>query len=236
MNKTSIVGFVIAIIFAVICYFASSSLIATIIILVATIAYFLFLVGPRFKKFQKKITRYHDCYCFVNNFLISLSIKESINGAFESASAALDNNFHEEEEEAMKDLTDNEKILYLQRYFPFHIYQLFTDIVLLWCEQGGHILDMSIYLNNQARETEEYILFCQSANRKTLLDFSLLWSFSLVILFILRFALSDFYVYIVNQSFYPYAILSIFFIALFSIEILTRRMTKLEIRGWNNHD
>ncbi|HOZ02716.1 MAG TPA: hypothetical protein PKV57_02820, partial [Bacilli bacterium] len=78
-----------------------------------------------------------------------------------------------------------------------------------------------------------YIIFCQSENRKIVVEFSLLWAFSLLILSILRLVLADFYHSITQQAFYPYAVLCIFLILLFSIELLTKRMTKIDIRGWN---
>lgn len=233
MNKSVIFGLVLSVIFAIICYIASDSIIASSVVFLATILYFLFIIAKRFKTFALKTTRFHQVYCFINNFLISLSIKESIRGAFESAADSLGDDF-QEESDAIVDLTENEKILYLQRYFPFHIYQLFTDVVTLWCEQGGDILSMSTYLTNEIREIEEYILFCESTSRKTSFEFAILWLFSLTILFILRFVLADFYSYILKQTFYPYAIMSIFFIVLLSIELLTRRITKLEIKGWSN--
>ncbi|MFA6675799.1 MAG: hypothetical protein WCS49_02875 [Bacilli bacterium] len=233
MNKTLFIGLVLAIVFSFICYVASDSIFVSAITFVLTIVYFFLVVARRFQKFNAKIKRFHHCFYFINNFLVSLSIRKSISEAFHHAANALDEEF-KEEEEAMKDMMENEKILYLQRYFPFHLYQLFSDIVMLWCEQGGDILLMSNYLYNQARETEEYILYCESVNRKTTIEFSVLWLFSLTILFILRFVLSDFYIYIVKQTFYSYAILGIFLIVLLSIELLTKHMTKIEIRGWNN--
>ncbi len=232
MSKSGLIGLILSIIFAFIGYFATDNIIVSIAVFVLTLSYFVLVIQKRFKKYVKMIKKFHNCYYFINNFIVSLSVKESMNGAFISASETLGQDF-KEEQEGIQDLTENEKIIYLKRFFPFHLYSLFTDIIVLWCEQGGDILTMSNYLCNECRETEEYIIFCQSENRKIVVEFSLLWAFSLLILSILRLVLADFYRSITQQAFYPYAVLGIFLILLFSIELLTKRMTKIEIRGWN---
>jgi len=231
VNKSILIGALLSSIFAFVCHFATENLWISLLTFLLTFLYFSLIINMRFKKFNQMVKRFHDCYYFINNFIVSLSVKESISGAFLTAAESLGEDFLEEQE-GITDLTENEKVVYLRRYFPFHLYVLFSDIVLLWCEQGGDILAMSNHLNNESRETEEYILFCQSENRKIIIEFSLLWSFSLAILSILRLVLTDFYRSIVHQVFYPYAIFCIFLILLFSIEILTKRMTKIDIRGW----
>lgn len=232
MSKSIFIGIILSAIFAFICYFATENIIVSFALFALTLLYFVLVIQRRFKKYFKMITRFHNCYYFINNFIVSLSVKESISGAFASGSESLGQDF-KEELEGIQDLTENEKIIYLKRFFPFHLYSLFTDLIVLWCEQGGDILAMSNYLSNECRETEEYIIFCQSENRKIIVEFSLLWAFSLLILSILRLVLADFYHSITRQVFYPYAVLGIFLILLFSIELLTKRMTKIEIRGWN---
>ena len=230
MSKSVLIGIILSIIFAFICYFATENIFVSFAVFALTLFYFVLVIQRRFNKYFKMIKKFHSCYYFINNFIVSLSVKESINGAFISASESLGQDF-KDEQEGIQDLTENEKILYLKRFFPFHLYFLFTDIIVLWCEQGGDILTMSNYLSNECRETEEYIIFCQSENRKIVVEFSLLWTFSLLILSILRLVLADFYHSITQQAFYPYAVLCIFLILLFSIESLTKRMTKIDIRG-----
>jgi hypothetical protein len=232
MNKSFLIGSILSIIFAFICYFATENIFVSVAVFGLTLLFFGLIIQRRFNKYFKMIKRFHNCYYFINNFIVSLSVKESISGAFLSASESLGQDF-KEEQEGIQDLTENEKILYLKRFFPFHLYSLFTDIIVLWCEQGGDILAMSNYLCNECRETEEYIIFCQSENRKIVVEFSLLWAFSLLILSILRLVLADFYHSITQQAFYPYAVLGIFIILLLSVELLTKRMTKIDIRGWN---
>ncbi|MFA6852192.1 MAG: hypothetical protein WCR34_03440 [Bacilli bacterium] len=233
MNNSIIIGLVLGTIFGFIGYFATDSFLISLIVAGMTILYFSFVINRRFNKYLVMTKRFHSCYFFINNFIVSLSVKESIVDAFSSSSEGLGRSFLDSQD-GIEDLTENEKIIYLKKYFDFHIYYLFSDIIALWCEQGGDIIKMSNYLMGSCRESEEYILYCQSENRKSGIEFCLLWVFSLFILTILRVVLADFYSSITRQVFYPYAIFGIFVILLFSIEILTRRMTNINIRGWYN--
>lgn len=233
MSSVIILGLILSLIFGVIAYFSSCSYLIAGITLVLTLLYFLFILDRRFKKHNLKINRFHQCYSFINNFLISLSIKESILGAFESACEGMGDDFNEELD-AMADFNEMEKVSYLHHYFPFHLYRLFIDLVSLWSEQGGDVIEMSNHLLNEAREIEDYLMFSQRENKKALAEFGVLWGFSLSILFILRFVLNDFYDSIIKQSFYPYSVLAIFIFLLISIEILSWKMTNVNLRGWTN--
>lgn len=235
MNKSILIGTICSLIFGVVSYVASNNLVVSIVVAIITLLYFLILIRKRYYLYQKKIDAFHECFHFINNFIISLSIKGSVSSSYESSI-----NMCSEElisiNYSIKDMNENEKLLYLKRVFKFNLYQLFVDIVDMWCEEGGDILEMTRHLTNELREQEEYISFAEIENKKRLLEFSILWLFSIVILFILRFALNEFYSTICNQFFYPFAIGGFFLIILLSIELITRKIADVEIKGWNNDE
>ena len=178
-----------------------------------------------------KINRFHECYYFVNNFVVSLSIKESLSAAFESVIGYGGESF-KEVLSTINDLPEMDKLKYLQKYFKFHVYRLFTDLLDVFMEEGGDVIKMSQYLINDMRMIEEYIIQTDNMTKRKAFEFITLWAFSLIILVSLRFALSQFYSYIIGNVFYLGGIIIFFLFILFSCHILLTKINKIELRGW----
>lgn len=234
MNKSVLIGVVLSLVFGLVAYVASNSIFVSLTVLLLTLIYFVIVIRKRFSQYEKRIADFYECFHFINNFIVSLSIKASVSSSYESTIKTCSEEIINIDY-SIKGMTDNEKLIYLKRIFKFDFYQLFVDIVDMWCEEGGNILEMSNYLTNELREQEEYLSFVTIENKKKLVEFSVLWLFSLLILFILRFALNDFYSSICNQSFYPFAIGGFFLVILLSIELITREISNLQIGG-NKYD
>ena len=233
MSKFLYIGLIVASLLGIACYLGTNSLLLAIVLIAITLMYFLFIISKRFINFDKKIKRFHECYFFVSNMIVSLSIKNSISAALENLKSSMSDEFLEEME-TMKDMNENEKLSYLQRYYPFHFYQLFVDVVNLWIEQGGDIIKMTDHLSYQAREVEEYIIYSTSNNKGKLLEFIILWLLTVSIVIVLRFALSVFFVSVSKQLFYQIGIFLIFIFLLFSVELMSRRMCDIQIKGVEN--
>ena len=221
-------GLILGVIFAVIAFISTNTIWVALAVMGLTIIYFLFIVNPTFKKMQDKTTRFHECYRFINTFIISLSIKGATKGTLETTVSSMSESF-KKEYELLLDMSEGEKIHYLHKYFNFHIYQLFTDLFDLWEEEGGNILDMSTHLINECRLVEEYINECSSISKKKIGEFSILWTFSLIILVVLRFSLSTFYTMLTKQMFFQVSIIGIFAFLLVSIHIFLSKVSKIEI-------
>ena len=234
MNFT-LVGIVVSFVLAGINFIASQNIFTTISIFFITILFFVLIVKKQTMKNQLKIHRYHQCYQFINSFIISLNVKGSMNAAIQSSYETADEST-KEVLDSIKELNEEEKIAYLCKYFKFDLYRLFVDTVNLWNEEGGDILRMSQYLINQARLKEQYLITCETIHRQKITEFIVLWSISLAILAILRFALSQFFYRISNTIFYQIAVTAIVFFALFSVYILLLRVSKLELEGWNDDE
>ena len=233
MNKVVSVGICLGFLFGLISYVSTNSIIVGLIILTLTILYFVFVLKKRFDSYESKLSLFYECYHFINNFIVSLSIKGSILSSIENATLGASEDF-KDEMEGIEKLNENEKLIYLKKYFQFSSYQLFVDVVLMWCEEGGNILKMSNFLLNNLRIEEEYLSYSEQENKKKLVEFGVLWAFSLAILVALRFALAQFFDLISKTFLYPIGVCFLFFFLLLSIEFLTRRMTKVEIKGWEN--
>ncbi len=230
MKIYNTLGFVVSIILGFVSYYATSNyFIGGGVMLFSLIIYFcIFLKG--IQKHLSLVTKIHHCYLFINNFLISLSIKESLNAGFEATNNSISDDL-KQFLESVDDLNPQEKLLYMNKYFPFHIFKLFTDIVLMWVEEGGNILEMSSHITNEIRQIEEYTTYCQSINKRKATELGILWLFSLVIVIALRIALTDFYEGLANQPVFTASVVVLMLVVILSVYLLYRKVIKLEIRG-----
>lgn len=233
MNTLIIIGAIASLLFGVVMFISTYNFIYSAIALALCAIYFFAIALPKYKKYETNLKRFHECYQFINTFIISLSIKGSLKGSLESTFDAMGDKFAQETQ-GMGELNESEKINYLSQYFPFHLYGLFINLINLWSEQGGNILDMSTYLMNDLRLKEEYLIESQRISKRNLLEFGILWMMSMIILVILRFALAQFYEKLSQQFFFPIAVLAILVFEIVTIHIAISRMTKVDIRGWNN--
>lgn len=228
-----LVGIVVSFASAGICFIATQNIFSSLFILLAFLVFFIFVARRQINKTQQKIHRYHECFQFINSFIISLNVKGSLSSAMQSAYDISDSET-KEIIDSIKELTEEEKLTYLNKYFKFDLYRLFTDTVFLWHEQGGDILKMSRYLVEQVRLKEEYLLTCQTISKNKIIEFVTLWGIALFILAALRFALSQFFSYISKTIFYQIAVVVTFLFVLFSIFLLLSRVNSLNLEGWKD--
>ncbi len=228
-----LVGILVSLVFAGITFIATQNFLSTILIFIIYNAFFLFVARRLLNKNQQKIHRYHQFYQFINTFVISLNVKGSLNAALSSAYETSDSGT-KEIMNSITEFNEEEKISYLSKYFKFDLYNLFVDTIKLWNEEGGDILKMSRYLIDQARYKEEYLLNCQSLNKSKTIEFVVLWVIALAILTALRFALSQFFSYVIKTLFYQIAVPFLLLFVLFSIFLLLMRISNINLEGWRD--
>lgn len=230
-----LIGLFVSLAFAGLNYIASENIISSLVIFLITIGFFVFIVKRQKDKYQDKTRRYHQCFRFINTYLVSLSIKGALSYARESAYNVSGLKV-KEIMDSIKEMDEEEQLSYLCKYFKFDLYQLFTDTVALWNEQGGDILKMSQRLVNKVRLKEEYLLTCESLHKARIIEFTILWSITLIILASLRFALSQFYDKVVKTPFYQVSVVIIFLFALISIYVMVIRISNVTLEGWKDDE
>ena len=235
MNSVFTIGVVISVILGVTSFVASSNYIVAAVVLVVSIVYFLFIAKPVLRKYDAKIHRFDECYHFINTFIVSLSIKGSISASYESAVQVMPDTFVNSIEN-IESFSQEDKLEHLNKYFRFHVFSLFVDLINIYQEQGGNILEMSHYLLEETRLVEEYISSSKTIIKKKIVEFAVLWLLTLGIMVFMRFALSQFFKTISNQIFYPIGILTICLFCIASIHIAIMKMAKLQIRGWDDNE
>ena len=231
MSKKIPIFLLIAMAVAFITYISTSHLLLSLGILLIYIIVGVFFLTPKLDRYDKTIKRFHSCYHFINNFIISLSIKKAIKPSFENAQFSMDNEFQETMNE-IDEMNEQEKIKYLgENYYRFHVYDLFQQIMSIYEEEGGDILEMSKYLLQECRNEENYLIQTSSIAKKKYAEVAVLWIITLAILLILRFVLKDFYNSIKNQMIYLVGVSLVMLFALASIYLLIDRGTKTYLKG-----
>ena len=230
-----VVGIIVSFVLAGVSYIATQNIFSSLLIFLTTNAFFVLIVRKQMNKSQLKIHRYHQCFQFINSFIVSLNIKGSMSAAMESAYETADDATREILD-SIKETNEEEKISYLQKFFKFDLYRLFVDTVSLWNEQGGDILNMSRYLVDQVRLKEQYLINCQLIHKNKTTEFIVLWGITLSILGALRFSLSQFFSYISGTIIYQVSIVVVMLFALLSVYVLTKRVANLNLEGWKDDE
>lgn len=236
MNKKHLFLFIIiSLVIGVVSYIVLENIFISIGLFAVYLLVSFLILLPTLKKYDKTIIKYHECYHFENNFIISLSIKKSIPGALETTVNSMPSEFVDQFN-SLENMSDNQKLDYLASYFTFYDYQLFLQIINLWQEEGGDIIAMSKYLTAELRNNEEYLSKCETMSRRKYFEVGVLWMLSLAILIFLRFALKDFYMKVKTQLIFIISVVVLNLFILFSIYLLIKKGTKLGIKGYQTDE
>lgn len=233
MNNVLTYGIIISMILGISAFVASNNIIVGVLVLLISFLYFFFIARKMINKYLIKLNRFHECYHFINTFIVALSIKGVISSAYETSVESMPDEFNKNIEN-LETFDQQEKLNHLNKYFRFHLFSLFVDLITLYENQGGDILEMSHYLLDELRLTEEYISSTKTISKKRIVEFAILWFLTLGIMIFLRFALSYFFKTISKQIFYPIGIMAICLFCLISIHIAISKLCNLQIRGWND--
>ena len=236
MNKTHIISMFLSLILGAIFFVATDNIILSILILLLSLAASLLLYIPRLSRYEKLTKRFHECFHFINNFIISLSIKKAIEPAIENTVLTMGDEFVEMVK-SFETLSGIDKLKKLsENYFPFHLYKLFIFTISLYEEEGGNILESSKYLLNSLRLEEEKISQLRPYIYKKYFNFATLWGITLAILVLLKFTLGDLYKSIKSQPVFLISLIALALFILLSLYILILRATYLDIKGYNKNE
>ena len=230
MKKDLVLPIVLPILFGILSYMASNSFIVMGVVFLTSLLYMFFVFYRRRTKYTIKYERFISCYQFIDNFIISLSVRQSIAGALENITSSMDKRFLLELN-GLEHLSEKEKLTYLKKFYPFHIYELFLNIISIFEEQGGNIFELSSMLMIEARQEEEILHKYHSMSSKKLMEFFTLWAFSLLILIVMRFALYDMYLQMSSSVLFQVMIGVLFLFILLSIEFVSRKVFAIPIKG-----
>lgn len=234
--KNSLIRFVlISVLLSVIAYFSSNSFIIAGAILIMYVVYYFLFQFRREKKYVNETKQFRECINFVNSFIVSLSIKESISATLNLVTENVSESFREEYE-GIRHLEDMEKLKYLRKYFHFHIYYLFLNLIEIYQERGGNALDLSEHLLEELRIQETYQTKIMAMKKRKTMEFIILWAFSVAILVLLRISLSTYYQAMSSPIVFKILIMVFFLFMLFTIELLFRKIYRLDVKGFKDDE
>lgn len=222
MKNIKMIFIILSLVLGITCYIACNSYVIAICIGLFSISFFLFLISPKIKKYIDSVTRYNNFHQFMNSFIISLSVTNSLEISYANAKSTLIETYRNL-------LQDRESFYELVDIFPYNNYRLFSDVIRLWEEEGGDILKESEYILRLSRNAQEEILEASHNIKKTLVDFIALWSISISIMVFIRFALKQFYEHIANNMVYQIGTAVVILFALISVYIFTQKACAIDL-------
>lgn len=153
---------------------------------------FLLLGYPWLNFYNEKEKKRRECYRFLNSFIVSMSLTESLEKSFENASKESEGELLEVlEATANQDV--RARIFYLERYFQSEIYAMFLSLYCLYEKQGGDLLLIAKEFLDELTRVEESGNAMQKQGRHVMANYLSLWGLSIAIMAFLRLGLANFY-------------------------------------------
>ena len=229
MRKLDIIWIILSAMIAVVSYIASDSFFIPIGVVVVFVLYYFLFGRKRIKKYVSKVNVIHACYHFINSFIITLSVKESLDDAYESG-IRLDNKEFNEETMNLENMPVYDRIVYLRKYFNLAVYKMFINVLDLYQDQGGNILNLSDALMRETTRTEKALADSTNLGERKLMEFIVLWLMTFAIMIFLRFGVSDFYIVMLKSPMFVALIILFFVVTLISIHLFIVRFSSLSIK------
>ena len=181
--------------------------------------YSLFFAKKIIKNYFDKQRNVSECTNFINTLIISLSISNSLEMAYKDAITKISKKLDKYIKSYAKSLDVLENINSLRVYFKSKNYDIFLNILKLYLNNGGNILEMSVNLQLELRRKEELINSIKQINNRKTYEFFTLWAFCLAILLFCKLGLSNIYAMMQSYYLFNYEILFFFGFMFFSFHI-----------------
>ena len=229
MKKVDFVFIILSLVVSLTSYFATNLIYIPIGIFVVYLLYYFIFIRKRIKNYLVRVEVTHACYHFINSFIITLSVKESLEEAYTNGLRLAPKSLNEETVE-IENMNILERIKFLRSYFNLGVYKMFINIVELHQEQGGSILTLSDSLIRECTRVERTLSESTSIGNRHLVEFLVLWLLSFFILIFLRFALSQFYNQMIQSAIIIAMIAGFYLIFLISVHLFLAKYTTISIK------
>lgn len=217
---------------AIVAYFTSLNIYIPIFVLLSFLLYYLLIGRKLLNKKEQIVRRIHACYHFINAFIISMSVKESLEDAYQSGVRYEDKELNEVTPQ-LENLKVSDRISYLREFFNLAVFKMFMNVLNLYQDQGGNILSMSDELISESTRIEKSVTESLSESNRYLGQFLLLWVMSVTVLIFIRFSISSFYVSMAKTPLFSGFLLVFFSLILFSIHLFITRFSSIVVKEDN---
>lgn len=229
MKRIDLIFIISSLVVAFTSYIATTSMYIPIGIFAIYVLHYFILIRKRIKRYLNKVEIVHACYHFINSFIITMSVKESLDEAYQNGLRVAPKSLLVETN-AIENMTIIERINFLRSYFNLAIYKMFINIIALHQEQGGNILIISDSLIRECTRVEKTLSESTSIGNRHLVEFFVLWLLSFFILIFLRFAIAQFYNQMINSNLMIGLICGFYLIFLISVHLFLLKFTSISIK------
>lgn len=229
MKKYDLIFIFLGVFLGILCYISTKNLIFSIVILVVFVVDYFIFMRKKFIHYFGLIERVHTSYHFINSFIISLSVKDSFEEAYQSG-IRINNARLNAETKELNEMVALDRVRYLYGYFNLSIYKVFLNVLDLYQDQGGNILNMADNLLRECTRTEKTLSDTLSIGYKHLTEFVILWLMSFAILLFMRFSIAEFYMMMLKSPFVAPMIFMFFIICIVSINLFVNSFTNLTVK------
>lgn len=227
MLKKTMIYILISLLFGIIFFYLTEKLVFSILVFIIYSMFFFIIFDPKYKYYQLIIKKTTECINFINNFIITLSINNSITATFDSLQNSFSNELIEQIN-AIGQLNDEDKIEYLENYFESPLYTAFVKLLKQYLYDGGNILDSSHLLIFDSRLIEENLNNFLSISKKKIFEFVLMWGICFFILIIIHIFLGNYYTIIQHMTYFPYSVFAFFIIFLICLGLILNHYVNLK--------
>ena len=229
MQRTDLIFILLGFLLGTVCYLSTNSYIFSVLtFLILEVDYFV-LMRKKFINCYSLIERVHTSYHFINSFIVSMSVKDSLEDAYLNGTRINNARLNAETKE-LTEMPVIDRVRYLKGYFNLSIYKMFLNVLDLYQDQGGNILNMSDNLIRECTRTEKVLSDTLAIGYKHLSEFIILWIMSFGILLFMRFSLVEFYQSMLNTPLIIYMLFVFFLICIASINLFVNAFTNLTIK------
>ena len=117
----------ITLVLAIVAYFTSLNIYIPIFVLLSFLLYYLLIGRKLLNKREQIVRRIHACYHFINAFIISMSVKESLEDAYQSGVRYEDKELNEVTAQ-LENLKVSDRISYLREFFNLAVFKMFMQL------------------------------------------------------------------------------------------------------------
>lgn len=229
MKKSDLIFIFIGFLLGFLCYLSTVNYIYSAVLVVIFIADYFVFIRKRINHYFDLIERIHTSYHFINSFIITLSVKDSFEDAYQNG-IRINNSRLNAETNELKEMPIIERVKYLQGYFKLSIYKMFLNVLDLYVDQGGNILSMTDNLMRECTRTEKTLNDTLAIGYKHLIEFLILWTLAFAILLFMRFSIEEFYFMMLKNVFVVPMIFVFFLLCVASINLFINSFTNLTIK------
>ena len=191
MKKLSnlIKNLLFCIVFTAIYYIITLDIIFSVFTFLIYLVFFYFIYDLKRNKYFDTLNRTYEAISYMNNFIINLSVTNSVYTTFENMKSNVSDNL-KLQIESIGHLDVDTKIEYLNNYFNLPLYGVFINIVKQYIESGTNILEISQLLIHDTRNLEDRLHEFEVNGKRKEKEFLISWGLTFLILVIMKFSLS----------------------------------------------